>query len=63
MDISQKSELESQITKGNDSKQLANSSPIAYSTQPNPSESTTTTNTSSKQGFANMFGLEYGSPY
>jgi len=58
MDSTKKTELEGQIQKGNNSKQL----PVASTnSNPNvaPSESTKTSTISTKQGFANMFGNEW----
>jgi cytoskeletal protein RodZ len=58
MDSTKKTELEGQIQKGNNSKQL----PLASTnSNPNvaPSESTKTSSISTKQGFANMFGNDW----
>jgi hypothetical protein len=58
MDRTKKTELEGQIQKGNNSKQLA---PASTSSMANvaASDSINTSNISTKQGFANMFGNEW----
>jgi len=58
MDRTKKTELEGQIQKGNNSKQLA---PASTSSNPNvaASESINTSTISTKQGFANMFGNDW----
>ena len=58
MDRTKKTELEGQIQKGNNSKQLA---PASTSSMANvaASESINTSNISTKQGFANMFGNDW----
>jgi hypothetical protein len=58
MDTTKKTELESQIQKGNSSKQLYFTSNTSNKNVL-PSESTTTTLSATKQGFSNMFGSEY----
>lgn len=60
MDRTKKTELEGQIQKGNDSKQLS-SNATTSSANVKASESLNTTNASAKQGFANMFGNEWAS--
>jgi hypothetical protein len=60
MDRTKKTELEGQIQKGNDSKQLSPNSNTSTANV-NASESLSTTNVSAKQGFANMFGNEWAS--
>jgi hypothetical protein len=60
MDSTKKTELERNIQNGNNSKQLH---PTSTSSNANvaPSESTKTSSTSTKQGFANMFGNDWAS--
>lgn len=60
MDRTKKTELEGQIQKGNDSKQLSSNTNTS-SSDVKASESLNTTDASAKQGFANMFGNEWAS--
>jgi hypothetical protein len=60
MDRTKKTELEGQIQKGNDSKELSSNSNTSTANV-KASESLSTTNVSAKQGFANMFGNEWAS--
>jgi hypothetical protein len=58
MDTSKKTELESQIQKGNNSKQLPTGL-NSNSANVSPSESTKTSSVASKEGFANTFGNDW----
>jgi len=60
MDRTKKTELEGQIQKGNDSKQLPSTTNTS-SSNVTASEPLNTSTTSAKQGFATMFGNEWAS--